>query len=210
MHHRTLAIVMFGAALAAAGPPPAAAQWGPCCAPVPGYYGAGPVPLAYPPPGYVLNASDVRAPIYLVNQGPVYRGPNIYAVPTYSEGGYAFAPYPYVTSYPVGYGPSVAPYVSPSYRPYGPPPHGAYFRRPAPGARMIDMRRRYVHTPPRARHLRRGPHAAPSHAPIPFPPHAAPPTDMPPHMLPPTPAPRPEPGKPVDEQWTRGLPPGAL
>lgn len=209
MRYRNLAIVMFGAVLAVAGASPAAAQWGGCCGYSPGYYG--PVPLAYPPTGYVLNPSDVRAPIYLVNQGPVYRGPNIYAVPTYSEGGYAFAPYPYVTSYPVGYGPAVAPYVSPSYRPYGAPPYGAYFYRPPPGARVIDMRRRYVHAPPRARHLRRAPrHAAPSHAPIPFPPHAAPPTDMPPHMLPPTPAPRPEPGKPVDEQWTRGLPRGAL
>ena len=119
-------------------------------------YGTPPVPIVVPPTGYVLDPSDARKPIYVVNQGPVYSGPNIYAVPlytgavglyavpTYSEGGYAYAqPYPYVKSYwahwrwrrPYAH----RRYWDPSYRPYGYPPYGAYRYRPAPGARVIQV-----------------------------------------------------------------------
>jgi hypothetical protein len=52
-----------------------------------------------PPTGYVLAPSDPRLDFYIVNQGPVYDGPNItwFPAPTYSEGGYAIArPYPYI------------------------------------------------------------------------------------------------------------------
>src|SRR5512139_2763942 len=76
--------------------PAAFAQAG-CCAEGPTVvYGIPPLPVVVPPTGYVLDPSDARKPIYVVNQGPVYSGPGIYAVPTFSEGGYAYTtPYPY-------------------------------------------------------------------------------------------------------------------
>lgn len=56
------------------------------------------------PAGYAFDAFYARKPIYLVNQGPVYSGPGIYAVPTYTAGGYAYkTQYPYVNSYWVGW-----------------------------------------------------------------------------------------------------------
>lgn len=101
------------AALAVAGPAPLFAG---CCVDGPPtvVYRIPPVAIAAPPTGYVLGASDARKPIYVVNQGPVYAGPGIYAVPTYSEGGYAYTtPYPYVKSYwayrRYGYGPRFDP-----------------------------------------------------------------------------------------------------
>jgi hypothetical protein len=122
-----------------------------CCAPSAPVvvYGVAPVPVAIPPTGYVLDPSDARKPIYVVNQGPYYSGPGIYAVPTYSEGGYAAtyaAPYPYVRGY-WGYGrwphahayrPARA-WRNPAYRPYGAPPYAAYQYRPAPSARVIKV-----------------------------------------------------------------------
>ena len=65
------------------------------------------VTIGAPPPGYTLDPSDARPDLYLVNQGPVYDGPNVlvFAEPTYSESGFAFtAPYPYVHFYSVGRG----------------------------------------------------------------------------------------------------------
>jgi hypothetical protein len=122
-------------------------------------YGAPPVPYAPPPSGYVLDPSDSRGPIYVVNQGPLYSGPGIYsyAVPTYSEGGYAYAnPYPYVSGRFGGHMSwrDAAPYVgreADSYpvreitviagagRPYGPHPRHAYGYRPSPNARVIRV-----------------------------------------------------------------------
>lgn len=196
MRHHRLPVIAIGAALAAAAAMPAAAQGYGCCGPV-AAYGVPAVPLAYPPTGYVLNPSDARAPIYLVNQGPVYRGPGIFAVPTYSEGGYAFTPYPYVSGgYGYrrwGHGPRYGRYVDPSFRPYGAPPYGAYFYRPPPGARVIDVRRDYAQGPHRARRAVPGPH------------EAAPPGAAPPPGAPPSPPAKPE-DKPPVEKWTQGAP----
>jgi hypothetical protein len=120
-------------------------------------YGVPPVAVDLPPVGYVLDPSDARRPIYVVNQGPTYSGPGIvtYAVPTYSEGGYAYAlPYPYVRTYGGWYdygrwhhriyrpyGASLdAPYV---YRPSVIRPYAAAYRyRVAPNARVIQLRDR--------------------------------------------------------------------
>jgi hypothetical protein len=138
----------------------AAAQPFECCPrPAPTIvYGAPRAPVMLPPTGYVLDPSDARAPIYVVNQGPVYSGPNIVAaplytaplvrlaVPTYSEGGYAYAqPYPYVRSY-WGWPHPRKRYWDPSYRPYGAPPYGAYRYRPAPSARIINLPEEVVWT----------------------------------------------------------------
>jgi hypothetical protein len=191
MRHNRLHVVVIGAALAATSSLSAAAQGYGCCAPGPGFaYGAPSVPLAYPPTGYVLNPSDARAPIYVVNQGPLYKGPGIFAVPIYSEGGYAFTPYPYVASYAAPwYGAYNYPfpyrrYADPAYRPYGAAPYGTYFYRPQPGARVIDVHRRYAQAPRERRLLRTPDEAAP----------------------PPLPPARPKPGKPI-EKWTQGFPP---
>jgi hypothetical protein len=110
-------------------------------------YGIPPLPVVVPPTGYVLDPSDARKPIYVVNQGPFYSGPGIYAVPTYSEGGYAYTtPYPYVKSYwadwQYGYGARFNRYMNPGYRPYGYAPYGAYVYRTAPSARVIHIRER--------------------------------------------------------------------
>jgi hypothetical protein len=110
-------------------------------------YGHPPIDPLLPPVGYVIDPSDARRPIYVVNQGPVYSGPGIIsiAVPTYSEGGYAYAlPYPYVRGYgwydapgyrhwprPYAYGPNVI-------RPYA----AAYRYRLAPNARVINVPQR--------------------------------------------------------------------
>lgn len=119
-------------------------------------YGTSPVVIAVPPTGYPLDPSDMRKPIYVVNEDLRYPGPGIYAVPTYSEGGYAFAEpypywpypygYPYIRSY--GYGPyyhfhALRPYGYRQYprgiRPYGYMPHGAYRYQPAPSAKIIQV-----------------------------------------------------------------------
>ncbi|WP_272840610.1 hypothetical protein [Rhodoplanes sp. TEM] len=132
---------------------PAVAQEG-CCAGGPVVvYGAAPVPPVVPPTGYLLDPSDARPPMYVVDQGPLYRGPGIYAVPTYSEGGYAWSlRYPY-TYGPVHrayrrpyYGPRRYGYVGPgdigpSPRVAGAPPFGAYEVRPAPKAKVIDVQK---------------------------------------------------------------------
>jgi hypothetical protein len=123
-----------------------------------------PPPVAVvPPTGYVLDPSDARKPIYVVNQGPVLAGPHVYAVPlytapgllavpTYSEGGYAYA-YPYVKSYWSDWWsrPPRRPYFRSSrdVPPYGigpPGPYEAYRYRPAPRARVIRVPPRIEHT----------------------------------------------------------------
>lgn len=122
-----------------------------CCAGGPVVvYGAAPIPPAVPPTGYLIDPSDARRPMYVVDQGPVYRGPGIYAVPTYSEGGYAYSiRYPYTWGpahppYKRWYGPRRYGYVGPSdlavgERVAGAPPYGAYEVRPAPRAKVIDV-----------------------------------------------------------------------
>ncbi len=77
-------------ALAALASMPASAHTQACCGFFPtGVYRLPPVPI-----------SDARKPIYMVNQGPVYSGPALYGVSTYSEGDYTYTrPYPYVRSY---------------------------------------------------------------------------------------------------------------
>jgi hypothetical protein len=70
-------------------------------------YAAPPRLLGAPPLGYVLDPSDTRRDLYVVNQGPIYDGPGIltFARPTYSESGYAYQrPYPYVHFYTSGHG----------------------------------------------------------------------------------------------------------
>src|ERR1700730_4694735 len=105
-------------------------------------YGTPPIEPLLPPVGYVLDPSDARRPIYVVNQGPVYDGPGIitFATPTYSEGGYAYAlPYPYVHGYGWygGYGPWPRRY---GYRPSVIRPYAAAYRyRPAANARVINV-----------------------------------------------------------------------
>ena len=103
-------------------------------------YPPAPLIFAVPPMGYVLDPSDARPDLYIVNQGPVYDGPNVvwFAAPTYSEGGYAYAkPYPYVHSYWRRYA-----HRSRRYgvdRPVGYPPFGAYRYVPAASARVIEI-----------------------------------------------------------------------
>ena len=134
------------AALTLSNPAALLAQDGCCTEPGPTIvYGFPPIPIAVPPTGYPLDPSDTRRPIYVVNQGPVYSGAAIYAVPTYSEGGYAYtAPYPYVTSnwasWRYGYGARFNRHMNPAYRPYGYAPYGAYTYRTAPSARVIHVR----------------------------------------------------------------------
>lgn len=131
-------------------------------------YAAPPFVIAIPPIGYVLDPSDARPPIYVVNQGPLYSGPNIVtyplyvgplatlAVPTFSEGGYAYAdPYPYVrTKWSYGparwqhrrhrgdwgarYGQFPSVWRSPVYGTSA-YPYAAYRYRPAPSARVISI-----------------------------------------------------------------------
>jgi hypothetical protein len=184
MRHRIFLAVMAGAALVAVAAPSALAQGVVCCR------------VAAPPVAYApAVAPYVSAPYYVVNQGPVYSGPGIFTVPTYIPNSATFAPYPYVYTpgfyAPRGYGPP--PYVRSSYR-----PRGAYVRRPPPYSGVIDLRGRYGHfRPPIHRPMR------PSHNAVP-PSEGYPPLLAPPRMAPPLPPQRP--GKPVEEQWTRGLP----
>jgi hypothetical protein len=128
-------------------------------------YAEPPVTIVVPPTGYVLDPSDAYRPVYVVNQGPVLAGARIIpvAVPTYSEGGYAYpTDYPYVRSY---YGDRW--FAAPPARRYGwrhrqwegrrlldrprvvrpgygyghvSPPYDAYAYRPAHGARVIHVR----------------------------------------------------------------------
>jgi hypothetical protein len=129
---RLLRLAAAAAAVSALVAMPAVA--GSCCENVTIIYGAVPVPYPAPPPGHLLDPSDQRAPVYIVDQGPVIEGPGIYtyheievpAQPTYSEGGYAF---PYVRHS----------YGRQPYRPYGVAPYDAYLYRPAPNARIIHV-----------------------------------------------------------------------
>jgi hypothetical protein len=108
-------------------------------------------------PTQILDPSDARPPVYIVNQGPWYGhrgfGPYgyygwdwgwAYAVPTYSEGGYAYVgAYPYRGDGFYGYrsygsaGPEQVngrTVYQLGYRPYS-----SYDYRPAPSARVIEI-----------------------------------------------------------------------
>ena len=134
-----------------------------CCWPPPIVVHAAPPVIVMPPTGYVLDPSDAYPPLFVVNQGPTLFEPFIVdpAVPTYSEGGYAFrSDYPYVRSY---YGDRW--FAAPPPRRYGwrqrdgrrlldrprvvrggtgyghvSPPYDAYAYRPSHGARVIRVR----------------------------------------------------------------------
>jgi len=110
-------------------------------------YGQPPYDPLLPPVGYVIDPSDARRPIYVVNQGPVYTGLGIMsiAVPTYSEGGYTYAlPYPYVRGYRWYDAPGYrrwrwsSAYGSKVIRPFA----AAYRYRLAPNARVINVPQR--------------------------------------------------------------------
>jgi hypothetical protein len=106
-----------------------------------------PVYFDAPPAGYALDPSDARPDLYLVNQGPVYDGPNvlIFAQPTYSESGFAYAsPYPYVHFYTYGRGRHAYRAWSAHHR-YGAkalnyPPYATFRYQPASSARVIEVR----------------------------------------------------------------------
>ncbi|MDQ2078927.1 hypothetical protein RA307_01940 [Xanthobacteraceae bacterium Astr-EGSB] len=129
-------------------------------------YGAAPAVVALPPVGYVLDPSDARRPVHVVNQGPTYGAwVGAIAQPTYSEGGYIYLDddcpepyvarrasrsYPYVRSYHGGR-------VFTAPRAAGRQYHGrrfgdaavgglaaAYRYRPAPSARIIHVEPRPV------------------------------------------------------------------
>jgi len=52
-------------------------------------YGAAPAVVTLPPTGYVLDPSDARPPVYVVDQGPIHGAwVGALAHPSYSEGGY--------------------------------------------------------------------------------------------------------------------------
>jgi hypothetical protein len=129
-HSRCLAA---GAAVLAFMVVPAAAQE--CCdAPVI-VYGAAPVIITLPPTGYVLDPSDARAPVFVVNQGPNAGGwSGALAQPTYSEGGYAYVDDPYFA------GPAIID-CAPAYR--APVRHYPYVRSYY-GGRWFDAPRRQV------------------------------------------------------------------
>jgi hypothetical protein len=128
-------------------------------------YGAAPAVVALPPVGYVLDPSDARRPVHVVNQGPMHGAwVGAIAQPTYSEGGYIYLDdcpepyvarrasrsYPYVRSYHGGR-------VFTAPRAAGRQYHGrrfgeaavgglaaAYRYRPAPSARIIHVEPRPV------------------------------------------------------------------
>jgi hypothetical protein len=102
-----------------------------------------PLVVAVPPAPYVLYyPPGARRDLYIVNQGPVYDGPNItwFVAPTYSESGYAIArPYPYIHShYWSGYGSSR--HYRRWYRPYAGSPVGGDRHIPAADAHVSDIR----------------------------------------------------------------------
>jgi hypothetical protein len=95
---RALCVAACAAALSFAASPALAE----CCGSDPTVVYAAPPIVVVPPTGYVLDPSDAYRPVYVVNQGPMLPEPYIFdvAVPTYSEGGYAYPlRYPYVRSY---------------------------------------------------------------------------------------------------------------
>jgi hypothetical protein len=72
--------------------------------PIP-YVTPAPAPLVAAPvvaAGVYVVAPNVRRPIYVVNQGPVYSGPDITVVPSLRVEG-PYQPYPYIRTYG-GYG----------------------------------------------------------------------------------------------------------
>jgi hypothetical protein len=146
------------AALVAATVAPAAAADTPVV-----IYGAAPAAVTMPPTGYVLDPSDSRSPVYVVDQGPNYGAwVGAIAQPTYSEGGYAYGDdcpvtvvrpsrsVPYVRSHHGGeWFDAPPPREDRSHvRRYGEAavggPVAAYRYRPAPDARIIKVEPRAV------------------------------------------------------------------
>jgi hypothetical protein len=134
-------------------------------------YGAAPAFVTLPPTGYVLDPSDARRPVYLVDQGPNHGAwVGAIAQPTYSEGGYAYLDdvcpgdeivrpmsrrYPYVRSHDGGrffVAPPPSGRADRGHRAgghrYGEAAIGglaaAYRYRPAPDARVIHVEPRPV------------------------------------------------------------------
>jgi hypothetical protein len=107
-------------------------------------YPPAPAIFTVPPAGFVVAPPDPRRDFYIVNQGPVYDGPDItwFPAPTYSEGGYAIArPYPYIhrhywSRYRLPW--SDRPYAE---RSSGDPAFDAYKRGTAARARIIQVAR---------------------------------------------------------------------
>ncbi len=98
--------------------------------------------MAPPPVGYVFAPSDHRAPVYIVDQGPVISGPGVYAyheidVPPYSGGYAVVTPHAYPTPFPyVRHVPDVRVIASR----HGVAPYAASVYWPAPNARIIRVR----------------------------------------------------------------------
>jgi hypothetical protein len=126
-------------------------------------YGAAPAIVTLPPTGYLLDPSDARPQVYVVDEGPSHGAwVGAIAQPTYSEGGYVYlddcpaevAPpsrrYPYVRSYHGGRGFDAPPRTGRQEygRRYGEAaaggPVAAYRYRPAPDARIIRVEPRAV------------------------------------------------------------------
>jgi len=109
-------------------------------------YGIPPFPPALPAVGYMFDPSDHSAPVYIVDQGPVYAGPGVYAYheidvplayPTY-WGGYAVVRthaharrFPYVRHVPD---------VRVFARPTGIAPYAINVYWPRPNARIMRAR----------------------------------------------------------------------
>jgi hypothetical protein len=92
-------------------------------------------------PTQLLDPSDARPPVYIVNQGGWHPHLRYYAVPTYSEGGYAYVgAYPWGVGSYYGYGGIGPEQVNRSavyqlgYRPYS-----SYGYRVPPTARVIQI-----------------------------------------------------------------------
>jgi hypothetical protein len=113
---------------------------------VPVVYGIPPFAPALPAVGYVFDPSDHGAPVYIVDQGPVFAGPGIYAYheidvplayPTH-WGGYAVVrPYAHARRFPyVRHVPDVR-VLAP---PVGIAPYAAYVYWPRSNARIMHVR----------------------------------------------------------------------
>jgi hypothetical protein len=127
-------------------------------------YGAAPAIVTLPPTGYILDPSDARRQIYVVNQGPTHGAwVGAIAQPTYSESGYVYMDdcpveivtrprtYAYVRSHHGGeWFDAPPPHIGRKYHAprYGEAavggPAAAYRYRTAPSARVITVDPRSV------------------------------------------------------------------
>lgn len=95
-------------------------------------------------PTELLDPSDARAPVYFVNQGGRYihahaHGAHTYAVPTYSEGGYAYVgAYPYGAGHHYGHDRPHGSHGGAVYQ-LGYRPYSSYSYRVPPSARVIQI-----------------------------------------------------------------------